>query len=167
MPNVKKMYTNRNRTDDLMGITTIPPASLTIRLRDLVSGWWSGLHDVHWWMSGCLTWPPSTLGVNMSGWWPGIPDLQASMVSGWWSNMCRDYQGSSQTPWTLRCYRCTNAWSPPGVCLDSTWTPGILLQNSMDTPWSPPQPVAQYNDLHHMLQKSVGNWSNLTSGCVC
>ena len=43
---------------------------------------------------------------------------------------------STQTPWTLRCYRCTN-----------TWTPGILLQNSMDTPWSPPQPVAQYNDL--------------------
>ena len=37
---------------------------------------------------------------------------------------------STQTPWTLRCYRCTN-----------TWTPGILLQNSMDvlleSTWSP------------------------------
>jgi hypothetical protein len=50
---------------------------------------------------------------------------------------------STWTPWTLRCYRCTNTWTPPGVCLDSRYTP----QNSMDAPWSPPQPVAQYNDL--------------------
>ena len=36
--------------------------------------------------------------------------------------------------------------------LDCTWNPGKLLQNSMDAPWSPSQPVAQYNDLGNPLE---------------
>ena len=44
--------------------------------------------------------------------------------------------------------------------LDSTWNPGLLLQNSMDAPWSPPQPVAQYNDLLFPLKTPSGMSQN-------
>ena len=54
---------------------------------------------------------------------------------------------STWTPWTLRCYRCTNTWTPPGIQVYSSKTLWMLPGVHLESRWSPPQPVARYNNL--------------------
>ena len=74
------------------------------------------------------------------------PPFIGIMVGLWWDYMWTPggFQvGSTWTPWTLRYYRC----SPGAVQVYSSKTPWMLPGVQVESRWSPPQPVAQYNDL--------------------